>query len=115
MRLFVSMTQTLLIFLLTLRVLAAPLAMRPEPSRTPANFHLVARVCAWPVQSPRRSLPVTSLVPSFRGRGPRNSEGRSYGDRHLNHLPCACALSTWLVSLARPGPSSGQPTVCLRC
>ena len=115
MCLFVSMTRTLVIFLLTLRVLAAPLAMRPEQSRTPANFHLVARVCAWPVQSPRRSLLFTSLVPSFRGRGPGHAEGRGYGNRHLKLLSGACALSTWLVSPARPGPSSGQLTVCLRC
>src|SRR4051812_37740326 len=78
MRVFVRVLRTLVILLLILRVLAAPLAMRPVSYRTPSHYHLVARICAWPVQ---RSPFAASLVLASRGRGPNHTEDRGYGGR----------------------------------
>ena len=115
MYLCVGMTRTLVILLLTLRILASPLAMRPESPRTPANYRVVTRICAWPAQRPQRCLSATSLVPYFGGRFPESAEGRgsSYGPQHQRSLTRA-TLSR-LNSPALRGRCSGQLTVCLRC
>jgi hypothetical protein len=115
MHLFVNVTRTLVILLLTLRVLAAPLAMRPEPFKTPARFHLVARVCAWPAQRPQRSLSLTSLAPCFRGGRLDNAEGRGNGSVPPNLLSMSRALLSRLLGPEVLGPSSRRLPFCLRC
>ena len=115
MRVFVSKSRTLLILLLALRVLAAPVAMRPEPNRFPAHFRLVPRVCAWPTQPPRRSLTRASLAPCFLGKHPGNIDpGGKRGRSYLR------GSTDWTVGSRLPGSdpkglSSGQHTVRLRC
>ena len=115
MHLFANMTRTLVILLLTVRVLAAPLAMRPEPFKTPANYRLVARVCAWPAQRPQRSLSLTSLAPCFRGGGPDNAEGRGHGPVPPNLLSLSRARLSRLLGPELTGPSSEQLPCFLRC
>ena len=45
----------ILVYLLILRALAAPIAVRPESSKSHANDHrLVIRRCMWPHQGPQR-------------------------------------------------------------
>ena len=80
------MLRTLVILLLMLRVVASPLAMRPDSHRTPTIYRLVARVCAWPVQGPLRSLSATSLVPRFPGNRPGNFEYWDHGSGPKNIL-----------------------------
>ena len=111
---FVSMARTLVILLLTLRVLAAPLAMRPEPFRNPSNYRLVVRVCAWPAQRPQRSLTSTSLVPSFRGKCLSDTEDRRHGYRFpYPESPRRAILSLFVGSLRNV--TCCKLTVCLRC
>ncbi len=111
---FVSMTRTLVILLLTLRVLASPLAMRPEPFRNPAHYRLVARVCAWLAQRPQRSLTATSLVPSF----PRKCLDDTEHRRHGYGFPYPTSSTRAILSLfvgSLLNLSRCQQTVCLRC
>ena len=115
MHLFVNATRTLVILLLTLRVLAAPLAMRPEPLKTPARYQLVARVCAWPAQRPQRSLSLTSLAPCYRGGCLDDAEGRSYGSVPPNLLSLSRAILSRLLGPELLGPFSGHLPICLRC
>lgn len=50
------------ILLLTVRVLASPLAMRPESPKAASKYRLVARLGAWPVPRPHRSVSASSFV-----------------------------------------------------
>jgi hypothetical protein len=45
MRLFLKVLRISVIVLLTIRVFAAPVGMRPDSSRIPKNFRLRARFC----------------------------------------------------------------------
>lgn len=60
MRLLFLPTKILSILLIT-RMIAAPIALRPDSSTPCANYHLVMRVCAWPAQRPQRS-PTSSEI-----------------------------------------------------
>jgi hypothetical protein len=115
MYLCMGMKRTLVILLLTLRMLASPLAMRPESPRTPANYRLVTRICAWPAPAPQRCLSATSLVPYFGGRFPESAEGRKYSYDPPNHRSLTRATLSRLASPALRGRCSGQLTDCLRC
>lgn len=68
-----------LLLLLVLRMVAAPVALRPgSPSpRTGTTF--VARVCAWPAARPQRLRSILSLVPLSRGKGPVPARARDLG------------------------------------
>jgi hypothetical protein len=57
----------IVISLLFLRVLAAPIAARPDTDRPPSTDRFIVRVCAWPAQRPQRSTSASLLLPSFRG------------------------------------------------
>jgi hypothetical protein len=59
----------ILISLLILRVLAAPIAARPDTPKPPSNDRFIVRVCAWPAQRPQRLTSASILRPSFRGSG----------------------------------------------
>jgi hypothetical protein len=115
MRVFASLMRTLVILLLTLRVLASPLAMRPESSKTPTSFHLVARVCSWPAQRPQRSISATSLVPCYRGKGQDNAGDQGHKSGLGNLLWLTGADFSRLVGLIAQDSSLGQLPVHLRC
>jgi hypothetical protein len=110
-----GLTQTLVILLLTLRVLASPLAMRPESPRSPSKYRLVVRVCAWPAVRAQPSITARSLVPHPRGKGPGHGEGwdHAFGPQTLlSPVPPIFTRPMGLVSL---GPLLGQRSVHLRC
>jgi hypothetical protein len=115
MRLFVSLIRTLVIVLVTVRVVAAPLAMRPESPRYASKYRLVARVCAWPAQRLERPISAASLVPRFKGKGPHHSadHGHNFGPVTIVWLS-PVALSTFLGRNPH-GSSLAQLSIHLRC
>jgi hypothetical protein len=115
MRLVASILRTVVILLLTLRVLASPLAMRPDSSRTPTTYHLVARVCSWPAQRPQRALSALSFAASFLPKGPDHGAGPGRGFETPKDLSLTGAASSRLVSPLSPGASLGQFSSPLRC
>jgi hypothetical protein len=56
MRALATLIRTSVILLLTLRVLACPLAMRPAAQKDVRGYRLTARICAWPAAGPQRSI-----------------------------------------------------------
>lgn len=111
MRELVAISRNLVLFLLALRMLASPLAMRPEPHQLASNYRLVARVCAWPAQHPQRSLSRTSLFASLRGNDPRHAD--VHGLDFRGHLTSAEQTA---LPLSNPKAlSPGRQSVCLRC
>src|SRR3954468_16177032 len=60
----------ILIALLTLRVLAAPVAARPDTPHSPSAHRFIVRICAWPAQRPQRATAVAILLPGSRGTVP---------------------------------------------
>jgi hypothetical protein len=63
-----SMTRTLII-LLILRVIAAPITLRPISYRPQAKKGFVVRVCAWPAQRAVRSNVTAFSVPDHDDSG----------------------------------------------
>jgi len=63
----------ILIALLILRVLAVPVAARPDSSPSPSAHRFIVRICAWPAQRPPRPNDVAILLLGCRGPvpGPR--------------------------------------------
>src|SRR6476646_3061360 len=57
----------ILIVLLVLRVVAAPIALRPDTPRHSTNDRFVVRVCSWPVQRALRPASFASLIVRPRG------------------------------------------------
>jgi hypothetical protein len=57
----------ILISLLFLRMLAAPIAARPDTPKPPSTDRFIVRFCAWPAQRPQCVNSATVLRPSFRG------------------------------------------------
>ena len=116
MRVFVSVIRTLVILLLTLRVVASPLAMRPDCTRHPKTYRLVARVCAWPVHPPVRAISAKSLVPRFPGKGTNNPQGQGHSFGIQNIVSVTCSV---LSRLGSPVSSQHLPlqllSVHLRC
>jgi hypothetical protein len=115
MRLFMGLLRTSVILLLTLRVLASPLAMRPESPRFPTNYRLIARVCAWPALRPQRSISPTSLVPRCRCKGPNSGQDPDYAFGPRSLLSSARAMLTRLIGPVSQGWPSVQHPVHLRC
>jgi hypothetical protein len=66
----------ILIFLLILRVLAAPIAARPNCYRPLSKTGFIVRVCVWPAQRPQR-LTASSICLS--GDGSRGQGERMHG------------------------------------
>jgi len=66
----------ILIFLLTLRVLAAPIAARPDCYRPVSKTGFIVRVCMWPAQGPQR---LTACSTSLRGDGSRGQGEHMHG------------------------------------
>jgi hypothetical protein len=98
--------------LLMLRMIAAPLALRPESTAPRPNFHLVARVCAWPAQRPQRIHFNLSLVPLPRGKCPDWIVPQGFWGR-LASLPQV--VLAWLDRFVENRWSLGQLAGCLRC
>jgi len=73
-----SMTR-ILILLLVLRVLAAPIAARPDSYRPHSKAGFIVRVCAWPAQRPQRSNTSAISVPGYGGRGYGGNTARFAG------------------------------------
>src|SRR6185437_3481300 len=55
--------------LLALRVVAAPIAARPDAPTSSASHRFVIRKCSWPVQRPYRATAASILRPSLPGHG----------------------------------------------
>jgi hypothetical protein len=78
--------------LLVLRVLAAPIASRPDNYRLRTTHRFVARVCTWPAQRPQRSIPVASWdMPRFLGMGRTSAGDRRRSDTRLDPGPSRSA------------------------
>ena len=59
----------ILIFLLILRVLAAPIAARPDSYRPHSKTGFIVRICAWPAERSQRLNGSAIRVPGYGGRG----------------------------------------------
>jgi len=107
---------TTLIALLVLRVLAAPIAARPEPPRPPSTSRFIARVCAWPASRPQRFI-----APAASARKPRAAGRASSGDLlPLSRLRgraavTASALRCGLRFWSHEGHSALHLSDCPRC
>jgi hypothetical protein len=86
-----SMTRALVV-LLVLRVVAAPIAARPDPPTPSAGHPFVFRKCAWPAPRPQRMTSVSILRPSHRGpgRGPKADPISGHPARHPAPLTEGC-------------------------
>lgn len=61
-----SMTRTLFLFIV-LRMVAAPVALRPDTPKTAINHGFIVRMCAWPAHRPGRTNTAEHLVSRRRG------------------------------------------------
>jgi hypothetical protein len=118
LRLILRIAHTTVLFLLTLRMLAAPLAVRPETPKSPNAFRLATRVCAWPVERPQRSSARLhrSLSPT-----PDNEPIGQFADDSNRRSTMEMSLRLTRASLALrnsptpPGASAGQLSDRMRC
>lgn len=101
----------LLVILLTLRMVAAPVALRPLSSNPHSCYHLVARVCAWSAQRPR-CLPASV---TFRNRTPFTGFLRTWFSRVAPHSMVMSALHAAFGRIPPRNPLSAVLTGCLRC
>lgn len=115
MRLFISLMRTSVILLLTVRVLASPLALRPESLRVPSNYRFVVRICAWPALRPHPSISATSLVPYSRSKGPHGGHDLDLACAPQALLSSAQAILSRLIRTVSQGHLSEQHPVHLRC
>jgi hypothetical protein len=115
MRLFLKVLRISVIVLLTIRVFAAPLGMRPDSSRMPKNFRLKARFCSWPAQNQQRSISATSLYPRFAGEGPGGGEDWGHRFGRQERICSTRELLIRFASVAAPGQSPSQFSLHLRC
>ncbi len=115
MQVLMALIRTSVLLLLTLRVLATPLAMRPESPSAVTKYRLVARVCAWPALRPERSISATSLGlrPRHRGGDDGRDPGLAPGSWAQPWLPWATASRR--IDPASSGLPSRQLSVCRRC
>jgi hypothetical protein len=95
-----------LVALLVLRVLASPIAARPDSPRPPSNDRFIVRLCAWPAQRVQRFNSKEVLSPRTPGdlrpyRTPM--EPASTLDRlaraHLTRLSLLAAANKHLIHL----------------
>jgi hypothetical protein len=91
MHLSKSMTRTLIV-LLILRVVAAPITLRPISYRPQAKKGFVVRVCSWPAQRAVRSNVSAFSVPDYDG-GPGGI---------VEHLPVPSACDLAHLNIAQP-------------
>src|SRR3954447_10149428 len=75
-----------LILLLVLRMIAAPLALRPGSPASGSNSHYIVRVCAWPAQRLQRTPPVALILRRHLGGDPGADHDPDFRPRH--HDPC---------------------------
>ena len=64
-----SSMMRLLVFLLIIRVFAAPITARPITAKLPTYRGFVVRVCAWPAHRPHREVSNQLLAARGNGRG----------------------------------------------
>ena len=107
--------RTLVILLLTLRVLASPLAMRPGSPQATTNYTLAPRVCTWPALRPQRSISAASLVPRPRSKGPDHDQGGDYAFGSQTLLSSVPAIFTRPIGLVSQHPRLEQCSLRLRC
>jgi len=100
------------LYFLMLRMIAAPVALRPLSPTPRPSFHIVARVCAWPVQGPQRFQSRLSLVPLPRGKGP---VATGLEDLRPQFSSVPQIMVSWLIKVMESSPSPGQLFGCLRC
>jgi hypothetical protein len=112
MRLTMNVLRTTAVLLLILRVLAAPLAMRPASPKSATKSRLVARVCAWPVPRAERSSLTASFVLRPRFKGPRveNDINLALGPPLRPRMPRLAAGSD-TPTLLSPSPA-GRSAEC---
>src|SRR5262245_31984728 len=115
MRGFLGLIRISVVLLLTLRILASPLAMRPESPRTQKNQRLVARVCAWPALRPQRSISALSFAPRPRCNGPDHCQDRYHAFGPQTVLSSDGEILSRLNGPVSQGSHSKQTSVCLRC
>src|SRR5689334_11912916 len=93
----------ILIALLVLRVLAAPVALRPDLAETSTSDRFIVRVCVWPAQRPQGATTMSLLI---RRTGRRNTDAIRGG--------VARCWQQSLASRSRPGlrylSANGAPT-----
>jgi hypothetical protein len=95
----------ILTLLLVLRVLAAPIAARPDSYRPHPKSGFIVRVCAWPAQRPQHSNASVMSVPDYGGRGHGGNTARFPGTsaRALSFLTRARVFHRVVLSFHDPG------------
>ncbi len=105
----------ILILLLILRVLAAPIAARPDSYRPHPKAGFIVRVCAWPAQRPQHSNGSAMRVPDDggHGHGGNNAAFPGTSARALAFLTRARLFHRVVLSFHDPG--SYRPIDSPRC
>jgi hypothetical protein len=117
MRALVSLLRTTVIVLLTVRVLASPITVRPADgsSNLFRGLRVVARFCSWPAVRPQRSISATSLVHRSRGGRRVGFEGRARDFRPMG-LPSSDRVLTSMTSgHTAQDCTSSRPSLYPRC
>ncbi len=101
-----------LVFLLVLRMIAAPIAARPDLPKPSDHGRFVARVCAWPAQRPQR--PASAWIAQTREGGSNRDAGPGRFLRRGALAPNALTRAR-LSRLARRHGTSVRLSDCPRC
>ena len=105
------------ILLLTVRVLALPLAWRPESPKMRSKCRLVVRMCSWPAARPQRSIAAKALLPHPGGKGFHHSPTWDHGLALRGLVPLPSILVAYdsfdISRESRPVPHPQPPP--LRC
>lgn len=117
MHAFRRLIRLAVILLLTVRVLAIPLAWRPESPKMRSKCRLVVRMCSWPAARPQRSIVATSLLPHPGGKGFHHSPSWNHGLALRGLIPPPAAIllyDVFSISSESRLASNPQPPP-LRC
>src|SRR4051812_24411057 len=101
MPLLAGMARALFIFLI-LRMVASPLALRPESPGPRSNFRFVVRVCAWPDQRFQRTPSASVVLEGRLGNGPGAIPDRGAWPRPLDFCPQVRTILALLVRQVVP-------------
>jgi hypothetical protein len=109
-----GMMRTLIIFLI-LRVVAAPITVRPDPSNPSTNDRVIVRVCAWPAQRPQRLTYSSIVLPRSRNDVRKGSAFPYWGSRGHAAGSLTRERLSGLILLVSHDTSSVHRSDCPRC
>jgi hypothetical protein len=111
MRLNGSMTR-ILFLLIVLRMLAAPVALRPDAPKAPIYHRFIVRMCAWPAHRPQRINAAEHLVSRPDGDDRRARADLDRASRTRSAVPL---IRGYLSLLVRRTPHTVHLSDCPRC